>query len=144
VTSSPTRSVPAPAVTSVTAARRPAARALAHHAMTSSRLRQSESLEDLPYGCAASHSSVASPATRTAKQSRYLPCVTASRTTGREREIADSARRWSTGSVGAAARRLSGYAEDLDRGARGVLLWLVHGCVFGVLALESEPVGPRL
>jgi len=34
--------------------------------------------------------------------------------------------------------------EALDRAARGEPLWLVHECVFGVLALESEPVDPRL
>ncbi|WP_020577206.1 polynucleotide kinase-phosphatase [Actinopolymorpha alba] len=34
--------------------------------------------------------------------------------------------------------------EALDRAARGEPLWRVHECVFGVLALESEPVDPRL
>lgn len=34
--------------------------------------------------------------------------------------------------------------EALDRGARGEPLWRVHEAVFGVLALESEPVDPRL
>ncbi|HEY1622512.1 MAG TPA: polynucleotide kinase-phosphatase [Streptosporangiaceae bacterium] len=34
--------------------------------------------------------------------------------------------------------------EALDRVARGEPLWRVHECVFGVLALESEPVDPRL
>jgi protein phosphatase len=28
--------------------------------------------------------------------------------------------------------------------ARGESLWRVHECVFAVLALESEPVDPRL
>jgi polynucleotide kinase-phosphatase len=32
----------------------------------------------------------------------------------------------------------------LDRVVRGEPLWRVHECVFGVLALESEPVDPRL
>ena len=32
----------------------------------------------------------------------------------------------------------------LDRVAGGEPLWRVHECVFGVLALESEPVDPRL
>ena len=32
----------------------------------------------------------------------------------------------------------------LDRVADGEPLWRVHECVFGVLALESEPVDPRL
>jgi protein phosphatase len=34
--------------------------------------------------------------------------------------------------------------EALERAARGEPLWRVHECVFGVLALESEPVDPRL
>ncbi len=34
--------------------------------------------------------------------------------------------------------------EALDRVARGEPLWHVHECVFAVLALESEPVDPRL
>jgi protein phosphatase len=34
--------------------------------------------------------------------------------------------------------------EALDRAARGEPLWRVHSCVFAVLALESEPVDPRL
>jgi protein phosphatase len=34
--------------------------------------------------------------------------------------------------------------ESLDRVARGEPLWRVHECVFAVLALESEPVDPRL
>ncbi len=34
--------------------------------------------------------------------------------------------------------------EALERGARGEPLWRVHECVFAVLALESEPVDPRL
>ena len=34
--------------------------------------------------------------------------------------------------------------EGLDRGARGEPLWRVHECAFAVLALESEPVDPRL
>ncbi len=34
--------------------------------------------------------------------------------------------------------------EALDRAARGEPLWRVHEAVFGVLALESEPVDPRL
>ena len=34
--------------------------------------------------------------------------------------------------------------EALDRGARGDPLWRIHEAVFGVLALESEPVDPRL
>jgi protein phosphatase len=34
--------------------------------------------------------------------------------------------------------------EALDRVARNEPLWRVHECVFAVLALESEPVDPRL
>ncbi len=34
--------------------------------------------------------------------------------------------------------------EALDRVARGEPLWRTHECVFAVLALESEPVDPRL
>jgi protein phosphatase len=34
--------------------------------------------------------------------------------------------------------------EALDRVAKGEPLWRVHECVFAVLALESEPVDPRL
>jgi protein phosphatase len=34
--------------------------------------------------------------------------------------------------------------EALDRVARGDPLWRIHECVFAVLALESEPVDPRL
>ncbi len=34
--------------------------------------------------------------------------------------------------------------EALERAARGEPLWRVHECVFAILALESEPVDPRL
>lgn len=34
--------------------------------------------------------------------------------------------------------------ESLERFIRGEPLYRVHECVFGVLALESEPVDPRL
>jgi protein phosphatase len=34
--------------------------------------------------------------------------------------------------------------EGLERWARGEPLWRVHECVFAVLAMESEPVDPRL
>ncbi|UYM06161.1 polynucleotide kinase-phosphatase [Solicola gregarius] len=34
--------------------------------------------------------------------------------------------------------------EGLERTAAGDPLWRVHQCVFGVLALESEPIDPRL
>ncbi|HXW44601.1 MAG TPA: polynucleotide kinase-phosphatase [Streptosporangiaceae bacterium] len=34
--------------------------------------------------------------------------------------------------------------EAVDRLARGEPLWRIHECVFAVLALESEPVDPRL
>ncbi|GAA2788889.1 polynucleotide kinase-phosphatase [Kribbella solani] len=34
--------------------------------------------------------------------------------------------------------------ESLERAARGEPLWRIHECVFAVLALESEPIDPRL
>jgi protein phosphatase len=34
--------------------------------------------------------------------------------------------------------------KPADGLVRGESLWRVHECVFGVLALESEPVDPRL
>jgi protein phosphatase len=34
--------------------------------------------------------------------------------------------------------------EGLERAARGEPLWRVHQPVFAVLALESEPIDPRL
>ncbi|HTY73816.1 MAG TPA: polynucleotide kinase-phosphatase [Actinomycetes bacterium] len=43
-----------------------------------------------------------------------------------------------------AAREYALGIEALDRVARGEPLWRVHECVFAVLALESEPVDPRL
>jgi protein phosphatase len=43
-----------------------------------------------------------------------------------------------------ASREYALGLEALDRLARGEPLWRVHECVFGVLALESEPVDPRL
>jgi protein phosphatase len=43
-----------------------------------------------------------------------------------------------------ALREYSLGLEGLDRVAGGEPLWRVHECVFGVLALESEPVDPRL
>ncbi len=43
-----------------------------------------------------------------------------------------------------AEREYSLGLEGLDRVARGEPLWRVHECVFAVLALESEPVDPRL
>ena len=53
-----------------------------------------------------------------------------SRETGRKRSLA--------------LREYALGLEALDRVARGEPLWRVHECVFGVLALESEPVDPRL
>jgi hypothetical protein len=47
------------------------------------------------------------------------------------------------GKIGAAVNAALGL-EALDRVARGEPLWRVHECVFAVLALESEPVDPRL
>ncbi|WP_037370577.1 polynucleotide kinase-phosphatase [Amycolatopsis orientalis] len=43
-----------------------------------------------------------------------------------------------------ALREYSLGLEALDRLARDEPMWRVHECVFGVLALESEPVDPRL
>lgn len=45
---------------------------------------------------------------------------------------------------GLAEREYALGLEGLERVARGEPLWRVHECVFGVLALESEPVDPRL
>jgi protein phosphatase len=51
-------------------------------------------------------------------------------------------------SVGAkrslATREYALGLEALDRLVGGEPLWRVHECVFAVLALESEPVDPRL
>ncbi len=43
-----------------------------------------------------------------------------------------------------AAREYALGVEALERAARAEPLWRVHECVFAVLALESEPVDPRL
>jgi protein phosphatase len=43
-----------------------------------------------------------------------------------------------------AAREYALGLEAIDRVAAGEPLWRVHECVFAVLALESEPVDPRL
>ena len=43
-----------------------------------------------------------------------------------------------------ATREYALGVEALERLARGEPLWRVHECVFAVLALESEPVDPRL
>jgi protein phosphatase len=43
-----------------------------------------------------------------------------------------------------AAREYALGIESLERAARGEPLWRVHEAVFAVLALESEPVDPRL
>jgi len=43
-----------------------------------------------------------------------------------------------------AAREYALGLEAVDRAARGEPLWRVHECVFAILALESEPVDPRL
>ncbi|SEQ16985.1 polynucleotide kinase-phosphatase [Lentzea xinjiangensis] len=45
---------------------------------------------------------------------------------------------------GLALREYALGIEALERVARGEPLWRVHECVFGVLALESEAVDPRL
>ena len=43
-----------------------------------------------------------------------------------------------------ALREFALGSEGLERFVRGEPLRRVHECVFGVLALESEPVDPRL
>lgn len=43
-----------------------------------------------------------------------------------------------------AMRELALGVESIERFVRGEPLRRVHECVFGVLALESEPVDPRL
>jgi hypothetical protein len=43
-----------------------------------------------------------------------------------------------------AMREFALGVESLERFVRGEPLYRVHECVFGVLALESEPVDPRL
>jgi len=43
-----------------------------------------------------------------------------------------------------AIREFSLGMESLERFVRNEPLYRVHECVFGVLALESEPVDPRL
>ncbi|MGK5169655.1 polynucleotide kinase-phosphatase [Geodermatophilus sp. CPCC 205761] len=45
---------------------------------------------------------------------------------------------------GLALREYALGMEGLERLARGEPLWRLHECVFAVLALESEPVDPRL
>ncbi|HWT94560.1 MAG TPA: hypothetical protein VN238_16310, partial [Solirubrobacteraceae bacterium] len=45
---------------------------------------------------------------------------------------------------GLAIRETALGVEALERFARGEPLFRVHECVFGVLAMESEPVDPRL
>ena len=45
---------------------------------------------------------------------------------------------------GLALREFALGVEALERFSRGEPRWRVHECVFGVLALESEPVDPRL
>ncbi len=45
---------------------------------------------------------------------------------------------------GLALREYALGMEGLERLSRGEPLWRVHECVFAILALESEPVDPRL
>jgi protein phosphatase len=49
-----------------------------------------------------------------------------------------------SGKRGLALREFALGIEGLDRFAKGEPLRRVHECVFGVLALESEPIDPRL
>ncbi len=53
-------------------------------------------------------------------------------------------RRGLTGKRALALREFALGVESLERFVRGEPLWRVHQAVFGVLALESEPVDPRL
>jgi hypothetical protein len=53
-------------------------------------------------------------------------------------------RRSSGGKRSLALREYALGLEGLRRAAAGEPPWRVHGCVFAVLALESEPVDPRL
>jgi protein phosphatase len=48
------------------------------------------------------------------------------------------------GKRGLAAREFALGVEALERFVRAEPLRRVHECIFGVLALESEPVDPRL
>lgn len=43
-----------------------------------------------------------------------------------------------------ALREFAPGVGPLERFVRGEPLWRTHECVFGVLALKSEPVDPRL
>ena len=43
-----------------------------------------------------------------------------------------------------ALREFALSVEAMERFVRGEPLYRVHECVFGILALESEPVDPRL
>jgi hypothetical protein len=56
----------------------------------------------------------------------------------------DCARVVSRRNVSLALREFALGIEGLERFARKEHLRRVHECVFGVLALESEPVDPRL
>jgi protein phosphatase len=53
-------------------------------------------------------------------------------------------RRGLTGKRTLALREFALGVESLERFVRSEPLWRVHQAVFGVLALESEPVDPRL
>ncbi len=68
----------------------------------------------------------------------YGPEYTASENIQRLRERSLSHKR------SLAVREFALGVEALDRFLRGEPLFRVHECVFGVLALESEPVDPRL
>src|SRR5437762_6246674 len=68
----------------------------------------------------------------------YGPEYTAPENLDRLRSRGLSAKR------GLALREFALGVEALERFVRGEPLRRVHECVFGVLALESEPVDPRL
>ncbi len=68
----------------------------------------------------------------------FYPEATARRCTAALRDRGLGAKR------SLAAREYALGLEALNRLVAGEPLWRVHGCVFAVLTLESEPVDPRL
>lgn len=73
----------------------------------------------------------------------YLRIITAP-TTRASRISPGSAIAVSVGSGSLALREFALGIEALERFARREPLRRVHECAFGVLALESEPIDPRL
>ena len=66
------------------------------------------------------------------------------RTTPSPRTLSARASEAAGTSASMAAREYAVRIESLERLGRGEPLWCVHEAVFVVLALESEPVDPRL